>query len=75
MQIRLLGDLGAQRIDDDQLAARALGEAHATNKMNIRDGRIIAPDDIKVGTPGELGRASRDRAIGSGPGFPPHATA
>ncbi len=75
MQIRLLGDLRAQRVDDHQFAARALCFANAPDKMKIGDRRVVAPDDIELGVLGELRRASGHGAIGPRPRLAAHAAA
>ncbi len=75
MQIRLLGDLGAQRVDDDQPAARALGPANAAHEVQIGGGRVVAPDDVELGVLGEFGRASGDGAIGPDPRLAAHPAA
>jgi hypothetical protein len=65
MEIRLLGDLGAERVDDDQLAAGAHGAADAADEMQIGDGRVVAPDDVERGALGEFGRDAGHGAVGS----------
>jgi len=75
MQIRLLGNLRAQRVDDHQLAARALCFANAPDKMKIGDRRVVAPDNVELGVLGELRRASKYGAIGPRPRLAAHAAA
>ena len=75
MQIGLLGDLGAQRIDDGEPTAAALRLPDAAYEMHIRHGRVVAPDEVELGIFGEIGRAARHRAIGAGPGLAAHSAA
>ena len=49
MQVRLLGDLAAQRIDHHQPAALALGRPDVAHEVQIGDGGVVAPDDVELG--------------------------
>ncbi len=75
MQIGLLGDLRAQRIDHDKPAALAFGLADAADEMHVGDRRVVAPDDVELGVFGKLGRASGHGAIGPRPRLAAHAAA
>src|SRR5208282_3153718 len=75
MQIRLLGDLCAKRVDDDQLAAPALCPANGPDEVQVGDRRVVAPDDIELGVLGEFGRASGYGTISSRPGLAADAAA
>src|SRR6516225_10248563 len=75
MEIGLLGDLGAQRVDDHELAAGALRLANAPNEMKVGDRGVVAPDDVEFGVLCELRRASGYGAVGAGPGFAAHTPA
>src|SRR5919204_3401298 len=75
MEIRLLGDLSTQRIDDDELAGRALCFADLPDEVEIGNRRVVAPDDIELCVPGEFGRATGNEPVGSCPGLAAHAAA
>ena len=75
MQIGLLGDLGAQRVDHHQPAAFTLRPADAAHEVQIGDRRVVAPDDVELGVLGEFRRAPGDGAVSAGPGLAPHPAA
>ncbi len=67
VQIRLLGDLGAQRIDHHQPAALALRPADAAHQMQIGDRRVVAPDDVQLARARRTPAGSRARRHRSRP--------
>jgi hypothetical protein len=75
MEVRLRGDLGAQRVDDRQPGAPALGAPDAAHEVHVRHRRVVAPHDVEPGMLGEFRRAAGHRAIGAGPGFAAHPAA
>ena len=75
MQVSLLGDFGAQRVDNDQPAAGPLGLANTPHEVQIGGRRIVAPDDVELSVLGEFGRAPGNAAIGPGPSFATHSAA
>ena len=75
MQVGLLGDLGAQRIDHHQLPALALRLPDAAYQMQVGDSRVVAPHHVQLRVRGELRRAAGNGAIGAGPRLAAHAAA
>src|SRR6516225_4613371 len=75
MEIGLLGDLGAQRVDDHELAAGALRMANAPDEVKVGDRGVVAPDDVEFGVLCKLRRASGYGAVSARPGFAAHTPA
>ena len=75
MEIRLLGDLGAQRVDDRQPGALPLRPPDKPDQVDVRHRRVVAPDDIELRMLGEFRRAAGRRAISARPGLAAHPAA
>ena len=75
MQVCLLRDLAAQRIDHHQPAARALRCANIAHEVKVRDCGVVAPDNVELGGLRRLRADAGDVAIGSRPGFVAHHAA
>jgi len=75
VQLGLLGDLCAQRVDDDEPAALALRFPDLANQMQVGDGRVVAPDDVERGVRRRLRPDAGHRAISAGPGLAAHGAA
>jgi hypothetical protein len=69
VQIGLLGDLRAQRIDDGQPAALSHRGADVAHQMQIGDRRIVAPHDVERGVLRRLRSDAGYRTIGARPGL------
>jgi len=75
VQIGLLGDLRAQRIDDRQPAALSHRGADLAHQMQIGDGCIVAPHDVERGVRRRLRSDAGYRTIGARPGLAAHPAA
>ncbi|MFN9938655.1 MAG: hypothetical protein ACK56I_04195, partial [bacterium] len=75
MQIGLLGDLRAQRIDDGKPAARAACLRHLAHQVQVGDGSVVAPQQGELRHARCLRPDAWRRAIGADPGLGPHAAA
>ena len=61
MEVGLLGDLGAQGIDDNEFATLPQTHANLAHEMQVCDRRVVAPDDRQFGVLGRLGTDARTR--------------
>ena len=75
MEIRLPGNLGAQRVDDDEPAAGPTCPSDRADEVQVGDGRVVAPDHVQRRGLGQFRRTSGHRAIGAGPGLAAHPAA
>ena len=75
VEVRLLGDLRAQRIDHRQSTAAALGLANLPHQMQVRDGGVVAPEHIELSLGRQVGADTGSVAVSSQPGFAAHPAA
>ena len=67
MKIRLLGDLGAHRVDHYEATATPLGYPNIPHQMQVRDGGVVAPDHVELSIRSRLGADPRNQAVGAYP--------
>ena len=60
VQVRLLGDLDAPRIDHHELGAVVLGGVDLPHQVQVAGGGVVAPDDDQLGEARPAGAACRD---------------
>ena len=75
MKVCLFSDLCAQGIDDEQSPTSPFRGPDVAHKMEVRDGRVITPNDIEFGSRRNFWPDPGSHAIGASPGFIAHEAA
>ena len=72
MKVCLFSNLCAQRIDDDQSPTSPFRGSDVAHKMEVRDGRVVTPDDIEFGFRRYFRPDPGSDAVGASPRFIAH---